>query len=77
MMISDSAGSPSSTIGQCTVWRIGPSRACCWKDLTARYFVLKKSSFLPQYDESIMERGYDNVLYTEYIRYSSRCFGLR
>lgn len=42
-----------------------------------RYFVLKKSSFLPQYDESITERGYDNVLYTESIRYSSRCFGLR
>ena len=33
--------------------------------------VLKKTSFLPKYDESVVERGYDNMEYVEKIRYSS------
>lgn len=35
------------------------------------YMVLKKSPFLPRYDETITERGYDNTEYVEKIRYSS------
>lgn len=33
--------------------------------------VLKKTDLLPTYDESVTERGYDNVEYVEKIRYSS------
>ena len=29
------------------------------------YMVLKKSPFLPRYDETITERGYDNTEYVE------------
>ena len=36
------------------------------------YMVLKKTPSLPKYDESIVERGYDNTEYVEKIRYSSR-----
>lgn len=37
----------------------------------SRYLVLKKTSYLEEYDEEIVERGYDNVLFTEWIRRSS------
>ena len=37
----------------------------------SRYFVLQKTSYLEEYDEEIVERGYDNVLFTEWIRRSS------
>ena len=33
--------------------------------------MLKKTSYLEEYDEEIVERGYDNVLFTEWIRRSS------
>lgn len=33
--------------------------------------VLKKTEQLPRYDESITERGYDNVEFVEKIRHSS------
>lgn len=34
--------------------------------------VLKKTSLLPKYDETVIERGFDNVEYVEKIRYSSK-----
>ena len=33
--------------------------------------VLKKTDALPRYDDTVVERGYDNVEYVEKIRYSS------
>ena len=32
--------------------------------------MLKKSAYLPKYDESIQERGFDNVAYIEMLRKS-------
>lgn len=36
-----------------------------------------KSSYLQEYDEQITERGYDNVIFTEWIRRSSRVLVLK
>ena len=36
--------------------------------------VLKKTNSLPHYDESIVQRGYDNIEYVEKIRNSSWFF---
>ena len=36
--------------------------------------VLKKTNSLPRYDESIVQRGYDNIEYVEKIRNSSWFF---
>lgn len=43
----------------------------CLGNTTESYFVLKKTSYLEEYDEEIVERGYDNVLFTEWIRRSN------
>ena len=42
----------------------------CIDENTELYVVLKKSDYLPLYDESITERGYDNVAYIEMLRRS-------
>lgn len=42
----------------------------CLDANTEVYMVLKKSSILPLYDETVVERGYDNVVYVEMLRRS-------
>lgn len=37
---------------------------------TEVYVMLKKSDYLPIYDETITQRGYDNVAYIEMLRRS-------
>lgn len=42
----------------------------CIDKNTELYVVLRKSDYLPTYDESITERAYDNVAYIEMLRRS-------
>lgn len=46
----------------------------CINANTELFVVLKKSDYLPFYDESITKKGYDNVAYIEMLRRSCWSF---